>query len=233
GRALQRLGGRRARLHRHHPRGRPRPAPRRPQGEGLERPARHHRAGLAHLLRPAHVRRRHPHGRGHPAAHRPRRRQGHDQHPRGRGARVRLRGCRGVRQPGDHRLDRRPRARRRLGGHDALGARGDRPRRGRVGARGRAPRRGRDLPQLRRPRRHGQWLRPPADPGGQRRDADPGDRVRRRRALQASRRRRPRGCLGGLGGEHLPLHRALDPAGQEDPARGGSTRTSGRGERRV
>ena len=34
GRALQRMGGRRADLPRHHPRGRARPAPRRPQGQG-------------------------------------------------------------------------------------------------------------------------------------------------------------------------------------------------------
>ena len=32
------------------------------------RPARHHRRGLAHLLRAADVRRRDPHARGHPAA---------------------------------------------------------------------------------------------------------------------------------------------------------------------
>ena len=48
---------------------------------------------------------------------------------------------------------------------------------------------------------------------------DPGDRVRRRRALQAPGRRRARGRVGGVGGEHLPLHRAQHPAGEEDAGR--------------
>ena len=94
GRALQRVGGRRADLPRHHPRGRARRAPRRPQGQGQRGPAGDRRGDLAQLLRAADLRRRHPHARGHPAADRPRRRQGDDQHAGGRGAGVHRRGRR-------------------------------------------------------------------------------------------------------------------------------------------
>ena len=197
GGALQRVGGRRADLPRHHARGRATTCAATTTRSRRRRPADDHRGDLAHLLHAADVRRRDPHSRTCRRPLRPRRRQGDGQHRRGRDPELVTEAARKFgSQAIVVSIDAEARATGELGGRDPLGRQATGLDVVEWARRGRAARCRRDLPQLDRPRRHGRRLRPRADRGG--RDGDAGSRSSPAAgsALRALRRRRPRGRLG-------------------------------------
>ena len=156
-------------------------------------PGRPDREAVGRVLHAPGLRRRHQGRRGGPGPAGHRRREGRDQHLRGRGPVLHKKGVRRVRQPEHRGLHRRATTRGRT-------VRSLHPRRGEAGGhRPGGPReahgihgRRRDLRQLHRPGRHHAGLRPDAGPVRRGRRRHPGHRLRWRRQPGPLHRGRPR-----------------------------------------